>query len=65
MVVSHKSSRDELLSLKTYSDKQQSKIKRRTRCTTFEEHLQRYYLPKWCLTYSKDFQHQKIKTLKL
>jgi len=32
-----------------------SSDKRRTRCTTFEEHLQRYYLSKWYLTYTKDF----------
>jgi len=64
-IISHKALRNELLLPKKCSDKQQSqqqsKIKRRARCMTFEEHLQRYYLPKWCLTYTTEFQHQKIK----
>jgi hypothetical protein len=55
-----KASPERLFPLKKHPDKlqtfqQQSKIKRRPRCATFEEHLQRYYLSKWCLTHSKNF----------
>jgi hypothetical protein len=67
-LVSRKDLRSKLFFLKKCSDKrqnqhqQQYETKRRARCATFEEHLQRYYYPKWCFTYTRDFQHQKVKS---
>ncbi|CAF2501347.1 unnamed protein product [Rotaria sp. Silwood2] len=40
---------------------QQYEITKRPKCIKFEEYFEEYYLPKWCLTYTSEFKHQKNK----
>ncbi|CAF3674106.1 unnamed protein product [Adineta steineri] len=54
ILVPNKALQSNVITSKTDSNKREIQRKKRIQCITYEEHLQRYYLPKWCLTYTKD-----------